>query len=119
MDFNAIINRWEKSGASFDHKNSQQFNSCIDVFALHDLKCPDRQFNWAREGRSTQLASLDRYLVSPGWINLYSIAVSLVFLGLVPIIILSALSLASILSSNLIYFDLRNVSFIKKVFRIY
>jgi hypothetical protein len=45
-DFNAIRNKLEKNGVSFDHVNMQNFNNWIDDFALQDFKCNDRKFTW-------------------------------------------------------------------------
>jgi exonuclease III len=78
-DFNAIRNRREKNGVSFDKTNMRAFNCWIDAFALHDFKCPDRQFTWARGGRSSQMACLDRYFVNSAWSSLYPSAFSCSF----------------------------------------
>jgi exonuclease III len=70
-DFNAIRSRHEKKGVSFDLRNSEAFNTWINSLALIDLKCTDRNFTWARGGKSSQMACLDRILVNQAWLTLY------------------------------------------------
>jgi hypothetical protein len=63
-DFNAIRTRSEKKKVSFDLRNADAFNNWISLFALIDLKCQDRRFTWARGGKSSQIAYLDRIFVN-------------------------------------------------------
>jgi hypothetical protein len=52
-------------------RNSEAFNNWINSLALIDLKCTDRNFTWARGGKSSQMACLDRILVNQAWLTLY------------------------------------------------
>jgi hypothetical protein len=78
-DFNVITSRNAKRGVSFDNINMLCFNFWIDAFALEDLKCSDRKYTWARGGRSSQMAYLDRFFINSSWSSLCSTSHSFSF----------------------------------------
>jgi hypothetical protein len=63
-DFIAIRIRSEKKQVSFDLRNADAFNNWISFFVLIDLTYQDRLFTWARGGKSSQMAYLDRIFVN-------------------------------------------------------
>jgi hypothetical protein len=66
-DFNSIRSHTEKKGVCFDLSNMDAFNNRVNDSVLIDLKCTDRQFTWARRGKSSQMACLDRIFVNQVW----------------------------------------------------
>jgi hypothetical protein len=78
------------------------------TFALEDLKCPRRKYTWARDGRSSQLACLDRFFINSSWSSLYSTSRHLVSQF--------AWSLAYLPNLSHLYFVLNNFGYLRKVF---
>ncbi|XP_057423791.1 uncharacterized protein LOC130717555 [Lotus japonicus] len=71
-DFNVVRSSSERRGVganSQQHRSeSVEFNDFIDEMELLDIPLLGRKFTWVRPN-GLQMSRLDRFLISPGWLN--------------------------------------------------
>jgi exonuclease III len=69
-DFNAVLNRYERKGASASQRNSEMrgFKEFVDNIALVDLPILGRRFTWYKLD-DFAMSRIDRIMVSQDWLS--------------------------------------------------
>lgn len=72
-DFNVILSQSDKKGGIIPpQKTLEDFNEFVSNNALTNVKLGNGNYTWTNKGRDFLqiIVCLDRFLISPSWINL-------------------------------------------------
>ncbi|XP_028086954.1 uncharacterized protein LOC114287711 [Camellia sinensis] len=70
-DFNEIRNLGERIGSSRRDRGMKEFNEFIDRWEVNDLPMVGRKFTWYNAHDGHKWSRIDRFLLSPEWIERY------------------------------------------------
>lgn len=72
-DFNEIRSVGDRVGCSRRERGMKDFNEFIDRCELTELQMPGRKFTWCNAIDGNKLSKIDRFLLSPEWIERFKL----------------------------------------------